>query len=599
MRLALRFLSTLLLVQCIATPSFAQKPRFKVLAFYSAKTEPDHVHFAEDAVKFFTDRSARENFTFEATSNWDDLNENRLKGYQVVVWLNDSPHAPTQRSAFEHFMQRGGAWLGFHAAGYNDEDTHWPWFVDLLGGAVFDINSWPPLPAHIVIGDPTHPVMSGLPSYFESPANEWYVWKPSPRLNKDVRVLATLNTASYPLGFKDVLLSGDLPVVWTNTKYKMLYMNMGHGDKIFESPIQNQLIDNALNWLGTGAPQALPPEAHGIRVSPNGVVLNSHTDKFYAVNTNQGTVTVLDADGQLAKRISTGQEPAAIAVNAVTNRIFVANQGSSTVSVIDGTTDAVLANVDVGPLPYAIAVNSAANKIYISKTFSNVMTVIDGRNNTASTLKPDMQADAMAVDNVDNKVYLTSYQNPEMSILDGTTDRVSNVNAQNHLWAIATNPAAHKAYAISVGNSNVTIVDEKSGATHLVGTGRFPCAVAVDSASGRVFIANYVSDSVTVLDGRTDSIIGTINAGSNPQAIAVDSGNHKVYVANTRARTVTVLDGISDSVITTLKTDGAPFAIAADAKTHMVAVLSLDGGLTVINGANMTPSSVTEPKATQ
>ena len=133
-------------------------------------------------------------------------------------------------------MEHGGAWLGFHAAGYNDKDTNWPWFVDFLGGAVFHINSWPPLPARITVDDRSHPIAASLPDAFESPANEWYVWKPSPRLNKDVKVLATFDAANYPLGLKDVLTSGDLPVVWTNTKYKMLYMNMGHGDKIFTSP---------------------------------------------------------------------------------------------------------------------------------------------------------------------------------------------------------------------------------------------------------------------------------------------------------------------------------------------------------------------------
>jgi uncharacterized protein len=38
--------------------------------------------------------------------------------------------------------------------------------------------------------------------------------------------------------------------VWTNTKYRMLYMNMGHGDKIFTDATQNQLIADGLLWLG-------------------------------------------------------------------------------------------------------------------------------------------------------------------------------------------------------------------------------------------------------------------------------------------------------------------------------------------------------------
>ena len=63
-------------------------------------------------------------------------------------------------------MEAGGAWLGFHAAGYNDKDTTWPWYVDFLGGAVFHINSWPPLPAKLVLDDRTSPVTAGTPAAF-------------------------------------------------------------------------------------------------------------------------------------------------------------------------------------------------------------------------------------------------------------------------------------------------------------------------------------------------------------------------------------------------------------------------------------------------
>ena len=75
----------------------------------------------------------------------------------------------------------------------------------------------------------THPVTKGLPATYDAPANEWYLWKPSPRLNKDVHVFVTLDPSNYPIGEKDIITEGDLPVVWTNTKYRMLYINMGHG----------------------------------------------------------------------------------------------------------------------------------------------------------------------------------------------------------------------------------------------------------------------------------------------------------------------------------------------------------------------------------
>ena len=55
---------------------------------------------------------------------------------------------------------------------------------------------------------------------------------------------------------------GDYPVAWTNTKYRMVYMNMGHNDLDYggtnratlvdySSPAQNEFITRALVWLGT------------------------------------------------------------------------------------------------------------------------------------------------------------------------------------------------------------------------------------------------------------------------------------------------------------------------------------------------------------
>ena len=76
--------------------------------------------------------------------------------------------------------------------------------------------------------------------------------KLSPRENRDVKVLVTLAPSNYPIGLKDTLEGGDVPVVWTNTKYRMLYMNMGHGDKIFESAEQNRLFEDGVGWLVRG-----------------------------------------------------------------------------------------------------------------------------------------------------------------------------------------------------------------------------------------------------------------------------------------------------------------------------------------------------------
>ncbi|MFZ3378657.1 MAG: ThuA domain-containing protein, partial [Candidatus Acidiferrales bacterium] len=236
-----------------ASTSASTQSSFRVLAFYTDKGEPDHIAFANQAIAFYSDLAKKEQFDFSATTDWNEMDAASLKNVQVVVWLNDFPHNATQRSAFEDYMSHGGAWLGFHVSAYNDESTGWPWFVNFLGGAIFYGNNWPPLPATLDVDDPSHPVVKGLPKTFTAPSNEWYIWKPSPRLNCGVKVLLTLDPKNYPIGLKDTITAGDLPVVWTNTKFHMIYMNMGHGDKIFTSPAQNKLFENAILWLGRKA----------------------------------------------------------------------------------------------------------------------------------------------------------------------------------------------------------------------------------------------------------------------------------------------------------------------------------------------------------
>jgi type 1 glutamine amidotransferase len=247
----MRFVLALFSFSAVAAMTPAQPPPLHILAFYSTNVERDHVDFARQAVKFFTDAAGRDHFQFESTTNWDDLNPQRLKQIQIVLWFNDSAHTLQQRAAFEQYMEHGGGWFGFHFAAYNDSGTHWPWFVQFLGGAVFYGNNWPPLPATLDVDDQTNPVTRHLPARYLAPANEWYSWQPNPRANKNVKVLLTLDPSNFPLGFKDTLTDGDIPVVWTNTRYRMIYMNMGHGDRIFSDELQNRLFEDALLWLAS------------------------------------------------------------------------------------------------------------------------------------------------------------------------------------------------------------------------------------------------------------------------------------------------------------------------------------------------------------
>jgi type 1 glutamine amidotransferase len=249
MRRLARFPGVLIAVFLTTMLLDAQSSDFRVLAFYSTHVEQDHVDFAEQAITFYQGLAQREHFSFETTTDWNDLSPKVLKNYQVILWLDDFPTEPAQKAAFQDYMEHGGGWLGFHIAGFMERRDNWPWFADFLG-TVFYGNSWPPMPATLDVVDSPSNITAGLPKQFISPANEWYSWKPSPRKSPNIRVVMTLDPKNYPLGFKDTLTGGDIPVTWTNTKYRMIYTNMGHGSKIFDDSQQNDFFARALLWLG-------------------------------------------------------------------------------------------------------------------------------------------------------------------------------------------------------------------------------------------------------------------------------------------------------------------------------------------------------------
>src|SRR5580765_1748287 len=186
-------------------------------------------------------------YAFAATSDWDALNDVNLRDVRVVIWLNDMPHTSAQRLAFERFVAGGGGWLGFHVSGFGT--NAWPWFTEFMGGGRFSANNWPSMPARVNADDLAHPILKGVPATFVAPISEWYSWTPSPRANPDVKILLTLDGSNFPLGVKNTLNGGDIPVAWINTKYRMVYVNYGHGDRIYSAPPLPTMIDNILRWL--------------------------------------------------------------------------------------------------------------------------------------------------------------------------------------------------------------------------------------------------------------------------------------------------------------------------------------------------------------
>jgi len=251
----------------------AQTPAtdFNVIGFYTGKSDQAHISFVREANRWFASEAAQAHFSYTSTTNWADLNDQVLGQYQVVMFLDTRPETRVQREAFQKYMERGGAWMGFHFAAFaltpSAVPQNWHWYHnEFLGAGSYVGNTWRPTSAVLRVEDAEHPATQHLPKTFKSAPNEWYKWSNDLRTNSNIKILLSIDPASYPLGTgpkaHEIWHEGYYPVVWTNKRYRMIYFNMGHNDIdyehktnkelsfTFENETQSRLVLDSLLWLG-------------------------------------------------------------------------------------------------------------------------------------------------------------------------------------------------------------------------------------------------------------------------------------------------------------------------------------------------------------
>src|SRR6476619_4777738 len=77
-RSALTALSIIVLICCSVFNANSRNPKFRVIAFFTAKQDQAHISFVHEANRWFPEIAAKYNFRYESTSNWQNLNSDLL-----------------------------------------------------------------------------------------------------------------------------------------------------------------------------------------------------------------------------------------------------------------------------------------------------------------------------------------------------------------------------------------------------------------------------------------------------------------------------------------------------------------------------------------
>jgi cytochrome c len=226
----------ILIVACtfFACNSRSGKPR--VLVF--SKTS-GYRHASIPAGKAAIMKLGQQNgFDVDTTENANYFTEDSLKNYSAVIFLSTTMDVLNnyQEAEFERYIQAGGGFMGIHAA--TDTEYDWGWYARLVGANFLSHPKNQTATLNVI--DQTHISTKHLPKQWQR-LDEWYNFK---NLNKDVKVLMTIDEKSYEGG-----KNGDNhPMAWYH-EYdggRAFYTALGHTE---ESYVEENFLKHVLGGI--------------------------------------------------------------------------------------------------------------------------------------------------------------------------------------------------------------------------------------------------------------------------------------------------------------------------------------------------------------
>jgi type 1 glutamine amidotransferase len=165
----------------------------------------------------------------DTTSDAGVFTNQRLKQYAAIVFLSTTGDVlnEEQQRAFQHYIARGGGFVGIHAAA--DTEYDWPWYNELVGA--YFLSHPQQQEALLVVRDSTHPSTRHLPFNWRK-LDEWYNYK---NIQPHIHVLITLEESSYSGG-----TNGSFhPIAWCHEKSggRVFYTGLGHTDASYSDPL--------------------------------------------------------------------------------------------------------------------------------------------------------------------------------------------------------------------------------------------------------------------------------------------------------------------------------------------------------------------------
>ena len=222
------------------------EPAFSVLVF--SKTSAYRHDSIASGIAAIRALGTFSNFHVDAGEDAEIFTDRSLAKYRVVIFLNTSGNIldGVQEAAFERFIQRGGGFVGIHAA--SDTEFDWAWYEGLVG--TYFHNHPAIQSATLNVVDPSHGSTRQLPVTWKR-TDEWYNFRHD--LDAGITVLVRIDERTYRGG----AMGADHPISWYHNYDggRAWYTAIGHTVESYSEPLFLQHLLGGINWAAGVAPQ--------------------------------------------------------------------------------------------------------------------------------------------------------------------------------------------------------------------------------------------------------------------------------------------------------------------------------------------------------
>lgn len=205
----------------------AQAQIKRVLVF--TKTARYHHESIPEGVKAIQKIAVEDKFMVDVTTDSTVFNENNLKRYAAVIFLNTSGNVldTVQKTDFRRYIEAGGGYMGIHCA--SSTEKSWTWYGHLVGAVFTDHPE--PQNGTIDVVDHQNPSTAQLSARWAW-KDEWYNFRD---IQPDLHVLFKADESTYKGGKN----GANHPLAWYH-EYdggRAFYTALGHFNDAYVDPL--------------------------------------------------------------------------------------------------------------------------------------------------------------------------------------------------------------------------------------------------------------------------------------------------------------------------------------------------------------------------